>query len=355
MIIFVLFQTLKLGKGIKNMKKVTIILFLSIFFSVVNPLVSKAEEGIDFSVKPQITSSQIGDNDSYFNLRSVSDKKETLPIKITNHSQTEVTYIVNVNTATTNMNGIIDYSQQNVKLIETEYQLANLVEKQEQTVSIPGGAEKIVDIDLTMPKNSFEGVILGGIIVAKKQNEQNEAKNTIKNEFQYAIAVQLSNNDKKVKSELTGEKVELTQINKRNAVQMTIKNPQPKLLKQVEGTFTIKKKGQNTAIVEEKRSAMSIAPNSEFSLFTMLNDKFKSGEYTYTINLKNTEGDWTFSQDFSIKQKQASDLNKTSVDQTPKQFSWLLIVAIMGIIILALAAALSYTLWKFKKTKKTSN
>lgn len=335
------------------MKKLPIILFLSAFFSFADPFISKADEGIDFSVKPQITSSQIGDNDSYFNLRTTPDKKEIVPIKITNHAQEEATYIVNVNTATTNMNGIIDYGQQNVQLVGSKGQFADLVDKKEQLVSIAAGADKVVDIVLTMPNEPFDGILLGGITVVKKQNKENQAKNTIKNEFQYALAVQISENDEVINPKLTGGNIQLTQINKRNAVQMTIKNPQPKLLKQVEGTFTIKRKGQKTTtLVEEKRDTLSIAPNSEFSLFTMLNDTFKPGEYTYTINLKNAEGHWTFSKDFSIEKKEAKHLNKKSVDQTPSQFSWILIVVIMGIIILILAAALSRTLWKVQKTKK---
>ncbi|MBO0441617.1 DUF916 and DUF3324 domain-containing protein [Candidatus Enterococcus ikei] len=336
------------------MKKISIILFLGVSSIVLSlsPILVHAEKSIDFTVKPQMTRSQIGDNNSYFNLRTSSEKKEELPIKITNHANKTSEYIVSVNSATTNMNGIIDYSQPNVKQIETKHQFSDLVEKREQTISIASGEEKIVYIALTTPKSSFDGVILGGIMVAKKQDDQENSKKMIKNEFQYAIAVQLSENDKEITPKLEGDAVQLTQINKRNAIQMIVKNPQPKVMKQVEGTFTITKKGQNTAIVQEKRSSMSFAPNSEFPLFTMLNDKFKPGEYTYTLKLVNADGAWTFSKDFSIDQKKASQLNKKSVDKAPERSAWMYIIVTMGIVILILVVALGYTLWKFQKTKK---
>ncbi|ALS02382.1 hypothetical protein ATZ33_13595 [Enterococcus silesiacus] len=336
------------------MKKKSILLFLSILsiFLSLSPTIAKAEESIDFTVKPQITGSQIGDNNSYFNLRTSSEKKEELPIKITNYANKTSEYIVSVNSATTNMNGIVDYSQPSVKSIESKQQFSDLVEKREQTISIASGEEKVIYIALTAPKNSFDGVILGGITIAKKQDDKDDSKKMIKNEFQYAIAVQLSENDQDITPNLQGGPVQLTQINKRNAVQMLVKNPQPKVMKQVEGTFTITKKGQKTAIVQEKRNGMSFAPNSEFSLFTMLNDKFKSGEYTYTIKLVNAEGTWTFSEDFSIDQKEANTLNKKSVDEAPEHSSWLYIIVIMGIVILILLLILGYTLWKFQQVKK---
>lgn len=336
------------------MKKKSVILFLSILSIILNlsSISVEAEESIDFSVKPQMVDSQIGDNNSYFNLRSFSGKKEELPIKITNHADTTSEYIVSVNSATTNMNGIINYSQPNVKQIETKHQFSDLVEKREQTVSITSGAEKIVYIAITTPKTSFDGVILGGITIAKKQDNKQTSKKMIKNEFQYAIAVQISENDKEITPKLEGGAVQLTQINKRNAIQMAVKNPQPKVMKQVEGTFTITKKGHKKPIVQEKRNTMSFAPNSEFSLFTMLNNKFKSGDYTYTLELVNAEGTWTFSKDFSIDSKEASRLNKKSVDKASEHSSSLYIIVIMGIIIFLLLLVLSYTLWKFQKVKK---
>lgn len=336
------------------MKKKSILLFLSILSVILslNPSLAKAEESIDFTVKPQMTSSQIGDNNSYFNLRTSSEQKEELPIKITNYAKETSEYIISVNSATTNMNGIIDYSQPNVKPIKTKQHFSDLVDKREQTIAIASGEEKVIYIALTTPKDSFDGVILGGITVAKKQNDKENSSKMIKNEFQYAIAAQLSENEKEIVPNLEGGAVQLTQINKRNAIQMVVKNPQPKVMKQVEGTFTITKKGQKTSIVQEKRKGMSLAPNSEFSLFTMLNDKFKSGEYTYTIKLANAEGTWTFSKDFSITPKEATSLNKKSVDKAPEHSAWLYLIVIMGMIIFLLLLILGYMLWKFQKVKK---
>lgn len=336
------------------MKKKSIIAFLIVFFAVFSSVIGNAENtNIDFSAKPVITSSQIGENDSYFNLRSIPGKVEDLPIKIMNHSKETTKYIVNINSATTNMNGIVDYTKPDVKQVETKHPFSSLIEDKEQVISIAGGEEKIVSVHLTMPKTSFDGVILGGIVVSKKIDETTESKNMIKNEFQYAIAVQLSENDKEISSKLEGGATQLTQINKRNAVQMSIKNPQPKLMKQVEGTFTIKRKNQHDVLVKETRKEMSFAPNSAFTLFTMLNDKVQPGEYTYTINLTNQEGEWTFSEDFVVNQKEASKLNKQSVDKTIQKNSSLgSLVVILGIIIVILLAALGYIFWKLQQDKK---
>lgn len=99
---------------------------------------------------------------------------------------------------------------------------------------------------------------------------------------------------------------------------MAIRNPQAKLMSQLNGDFIITKKGETKPLVNIQKQNLSIAPNSAFELPVSLNDHFKPGTYTYKIVLKNDHEDWQFLKDFTIKESEANMYNQTSVDYTKK-------------------------------------
>lgn len=66
--------------------------------------------GADYSVHPILPDNQ-REGRSFFDLRVEPGTKQTLQIQINNFSDQEQTYFINVNTAQTNGNIVIDYGQ----------------------------------------------------------------------------------------------------------------------------------------------------------------------------------------------------------------------------------------------------
>ncbi|EJV24737.1 hypothetical protein HMPREF1341_02804 [Enterococcus faecalis ERV81] len=62
--------------------------------------------------------------------------------------------------------------------------------------------------------------------------------------------------------------------------------------------------------------------------------------------MKNHEGSWTFSKDFTINKKQADQYNKRSVDHKVKKLHWL--KYLMAFLILVILGTVCYILGKKK-------
>lgn len=69
-------------------------------------------EGMNYTVSPVLSESQISDTTSYFDLKMSKKQSENIKVEITNQSSKIQKFKILVNTATTNQNGIIDYSGQ---------------------------------------------------------------------------------------------------------------------------------------------------------------------------------------------------------------------------------------------------
>ncbi|WP_249596877.1 WxL protein host-binding domain-containing protein, partial [Peribacillus frigoritolerans] len=72
-------------------------------------------------------------------------------------------------------------------------------------IVIPGKETKKVPFTIQMPKESFDGIILGGFYVHEVNKEEKKKENNkvqIKNEFSYVIGVKLTGTDEVVKPKL---------------------------------------------------------------------------------------------------------------------------------------------------------
>ncbi len=293
----------------------TLISFISSLFLLSIPVFS-IENSANYSVSITPTSNQIDGTTGYFNLRLKKNSMEKLPITIINKSSTELTFGVQFNTATTNNNGIVDYTSSEPLLIGApNINLSDLISIDENEVKVPAYSEKKVYVDVRMPSVSFDGVLLGGVIISEK-NVTKENSGTISNKYQYIIAVQVAQNDTKIKSELTGGDVTLKQVNNLPAIDMVIENKTPSVLAKITGTFIIKRKESGSNILSESKKNLSVAPNSSFFLQMLLDEKLPVGTYTYIVTLENADGSWTFSKDFTITSKKSEKLKIAPTDDT---------------------------------------
>ncbi|WP_369675904.1 DUF916 domain-containing protein, partial [Enterococcus faecium] len=118
--------------------------------------------GADYSVHPILPDNQ-REGRSFFDLRVEPGTKQTLQIQINNFSDQEQTYFINVNTAQTNGNIVIDYGQNELPEESIVQQpICALVDYPKEAV-IPGNKAGVVTLEVQAPDTSFDGILLGGI------------------------------------------------------------------------------------------------------------------------------------------------------------------------------------------------
>lgn len=308
-----------------------------------------------YSVSANIPSFQHNKNLSYFDLLLKPNQKEQISIHLQNNSQEKASYLVKVNNAATNSNGVIDYSQTNLKKdASAKYVLNQLVTPPSQEIKLQAGEAKDVSFQVAMPKQAFSGIILGGIHISKKDTISKKVEGTaIRNKYAYVIGVQLENDTAKVEPELKLLSANPGLENSYTTIFAKVQNPTPTIINKVSFDAVITKKGSDKVLYQTKKENMSIAPNTNFRFPISLNkEKMAAGIYTMTIDAKEGKNNkkWHLTADFSIQATKARKINQQAIlEKKEKEIPYLPIMIVVGILLLLIILFLSYKLFKQKK------
>ncbi|MFR6689608.1 WxL protein peptidoglycan domain-containing protein, partial [Listeria innocua] len=191
------------------MKKIFAIIFACTFAIICLPNQhAEAAEGNSFSVKAILPANQAS-SVTYFDLQMEPKQKQKLDVEITNQSKEQMTINCVANTAITNEMGYVDYSIPKTKPDETlKYPFADITEVSDSEITLEPNETKIWSVNIQMPEESYDGIILGGLHFKEKTKEKTEKETKqekevqIKNEYAYVIGVKLTEKTTIVKPEL---------------------------------------------------------------------------------------------------------------------------------------------------------
>lgn len=312
------------------MKKIIIMVaYVCCFFSFG---ISVFADSNSYSVTPLLPENQKEDSSGYFDLKVIPNQKQTLKVMIENTSDKEQNYKIYVNTATTNQNGIIDYSiGDSKKDTSMEFSLQDLIELKDPQMAISANSQKEVTMILSVPEKSFNGVLLGGITI-EPVTENNEKE--INNVLTRTLAIQLTESEDEVKPEVEAGAVSISQENLRNNVSIELRNIKPVVLTRVTANISIRKAKKEKPIIEQKRENLSFAPNTSFKLMNEWSKPFDSGRYIYSIQLNDIKGhEWNFEKKFTIQEREADKLNETAINENKDQNNYLSILFNISIVL----------------------
>lgn len=328
-----------------------VVLVLMFVFPVLGFDQQALADSNDFSVVPVLTENQNPEVPNYFDLTVTPNQKQTIKIKIKNNSNEDVKYNLYVNTATTNQNGIIDYSIINFEKDESlKISVKDCLTLKEQHIDVPANSEKETSLELSIPETPFEGIALGGITV--EPNIEKESS-SINNVFTRTLAIQLTETPKEITPKLEGGEVSVSQENLRNNVKFELRNSTPIIISKVKADIEITKKRSKNPILKQTKDQLSFAPNSKFNLMTEWNKQFDPGEYTYRINLTDGEGTkWSFSKNFEVKEEIAQKFNETSVDEKKNLIKSYLMYILILLTLIVIGLVILIVLKSLKKAKR---
>lgn len=336
---------------------------LIIFISIIGFTTKQVEASeLKFSVEPVIPENQKDNGHTYFDLNMKPKQKQTLKVHMRNDTDKEVVVIPSIHTATTNINGVVEYGESNSQVDDTvQYKLEDLVKPAVKEVKIPAKNATDLELNVEMPEAEFSGILAGGITLTEKDAETEDTKEqdqekglAIENKYAYVVAIVLNESDQKVESELKLTNVEAGQVNARNAISATIQNTQPKYMNQLAVDTKIMKKGEKEVLYSSKKDSMQMAPNTSFAYPISLNGKkLEPGKYTLTMDATSMKQTWHFNKDFEIKADVAKKLNKTDVSIEKANNLWLYIVFALLLLLILLLLILLFN--KKKKEKQQAD
>lgn len=317
-----------------------------IFLSTLSAFRIFANEGVYFSVSSVIPENQIDKNLSYFNLKVSPSSSQELKVKIFNNKKHDIKVKAMVTPATTCRNGFISYTNLTNYDESLKYPLPDILKLSQSEYTVPAGGTTTATALLNMPKEAFDGIILGGLVFTKADDSSETAKKDqsgaqIENEYQYVVGVMLSENDSKVVANMNLKYIKPTLANYHTNLAINLQNDTPVIIPNLKISATVYKKGTSEIYKSSEKENIKMAPNSNFDFMVdWQNNKFEAGEYMVHVVAQNEEYFWEWDENFTITPQQANDTNKDAVDLINSASNWIYVV--LAGLVLILVAFLSF-------------
>ncbi|WP_139008980.1 WxL protein host-binding domain-containing protein, partial [Lactococcus lactis] len=130
-----------------------------------------------------------------------------------------------------------------------------------QAIKIPAKTSKKVSFQLSIPKNGFPGIALGGInVVQVLDKTQQESGMSIRNQYAYVIGLKLQEKNRAtVKPDLKLVNVKAKQIDYQNYVTARLQNPRPEIIHglKIRSYITAANSNKKVYITNKKDMAMA--------------------------------------------------------------------------------------------------
>lgn len=345
----------------KQQVKVSLVGFLYIICLLLTvPQLTYAKEdvpAIGYSYKIIKPENQIG-GAGYFDLRMTPAQRQTVEIELYNITDKELVVNLSVHSAKTNSNGVIEYGPTKLPVDPSlKYDIKDIA-KVADKVTLAAKETKRVPIEITMPNESFDGSISGGIYLQKDETtEEKKAEKSAKgvvNKYAFIVGLLLSETDVKVKPELGFNKIEAGTTNYRNAFLINFSNTQPTYVEGMTVDTQILKKGSDEVLYESKKENYRMAPNSSMTFPVHLNgESFVAGKYIGRILVTAGDKKWSWEEEFEVTKKDADRYNAEDVSLIQDRgINWKMILIVVASVLFLLIGSYFITRVFSKKMKK---
>lgn len=315
---------------------VVILLILGIFSSKGYA----SEISSTFTVTAHPSEYQVDKSKTYFDLSIPEKRKISLTVSVLNNSNTEITVAGEINQATTNLNGVVEYGKNEDQLSGKEpFDITKFASFEQDKVTI--APQKAVDfmINLSVPTVEYAGVVAGGITFKDITQKKEESEQSMfQNKFAYAIALIIHGNKEKEESEINLKGIKPSQINNRNILSTIIENNSSNYINKVSIDAKLMDK-TGKIILEEQKENMQIAPDSLFKFpIYYKKEKMKPGTYDLKMKIKSDSQEWELSEKFVIHEETADELNKKNIKpmEEKKEIDFIKILLILNIVVLVI-------------------
>ena len=286
-------------------KAISTIALILVFLTSAIGLSVPAQAMGGISVAPIFPENQNPDTSGFFDLLVSPGERQEIAIYVGNGTPEDLTVTIRLITASTNRNGIINYTTPGLNdetMRHSFSEIAFLPDAAQGEVVIPAGLQGRVPIFIDIPEEKFEGMILGAIRVTQELSEEEIAEGgTIVNRYNFVLAVRLQHSYDEVEPDFLMGEVGPQLINHRNAIVANVRHTQPRITRPVTATAQLYARGGTEPLFEADES-VNFAPNTIFP-FVIARDLgrgLEPGYYTARIQLEYEGQTWNLEHEFEI-------------------------------------------------------
>jgi len=322
-------------RGHKLKKKhifITLLIILSIFCNISK--FSAEERGIGFEVRVILPPTQLDNKLGYYYVQTSPGEKQDIFINVTNTSDKDKDFDINVENAISINSGSIGYSKDLSDIdVSLKQPISEILKPESEIVNIKANESKDVKLILETPEESYKGIKVGQIVV---QEHEDDSKKGISEIYQQAFGF-IASEDGEIfndGNQLTFGAIVPKGVNAKRSIMLEIINPDPKLVEGLLVDAYITEKGKDKRLKEITINNFTFAPNSklDFSIPWGIST-FIPGDYTYHYSAKNSHDEFKYEKDFTITANEARNLNKESAFSVITPTYIKIVIIIMDILI----------------------
>jgi len=344
-----LFVIVSLGLGL---------LFGTVRESMVVQAAKSTGNNVGYSVSAVLPENQITREHSFFDLKMVSGQQQTLKVRIYNVTNRDIQIETGIHTAYTNDNGVVEYLA-TAEQFDTslKYQLGKLTQiKGESTVTVPANDSKIVEAQVSIPKTTFQGVMLGGWyfkrVDEKVTSEVKEAMN-VHNQYAYVVGIKYSLGQAP-QPKLTLSTIKPGLVNHHQSTIAELRNTTAVMIPDISLKTTVVDRSTHKTVKTVKKTNVQMVPNTTFYYgFLTGTDSLKPGSYHLRMIANNKAHRWVFEKDFTVTKAEVKQVARKSVESNSLNPLWLVVVGAIGTLIVGgLSGWLIYVIKRRSKHKQ---
>lgn len=303
---------------------------------------AKTASTTNFEMTPLLPKNQVNSRDSYFNLQVKPGAVQKLAIAVSNPSQQTKHLLIEPVNATTTDAGSAVYVPSNRSDPSAKVTFKQLTSPG-VTVTLALHQAKTVAFKTQVPKDGFEGEILGGLFVTDTQSQGAKPKTkngfALANRYAEVAAVALwIHPQQPVAVQLAFGGARVVTQNQQPQVQMKIRNLAPILFGQLHVNAQIQNQA-GKAVATQTLKQGSMAPNSWFNYGVSLGSRtLTAGKYTLTLKLSSGQRHWRVQRAFTLSPQRTQQHNHRIKASRPVNW-WLWgTLAVIAILIGLIAA-----------------
>lgn len=302
-------------------------------------------DAVGFFVRAELPENQADQDHYYFDLSMEPGQRQELAVQIVNSGQEDIVVEARTVSASTNCNGIIDYTTPDVRDETLQVPFSSISKVKRDEIVIPAGQVETALVTVKMPEQAYDGVILGGIVFTKKPSEQDvhEGMN-IRNVYSYVVGVKLTETDRTVAPEFEGLEAGAVLENKHVYLRTTIRNSEAAIAKDVKMDIAVFSKDRNKAVLELDEACVDVAPNSILPYSVKWDQgTLVPGEYVSYVHMELDGREWDFELPFTLSAQDSFELKSTFSESADEMPAWMVIVLILLITLIILVVVLLAT------------
>lgn len=296
----------------------------------------------EFSVALSSIEGQQDDGSTTWNIRTQPGKQFGGVVYIQNTSNVASTFHVSVEQGFTNNNLVVGYaSGHNNGSLKKSMDLRRIVKVPQESVKVAAGKTVYAPINFKMADKSFDGTVVGAVVVTKAVPGKSMKKSGFTNQFTYVKGVKISETDQRVDANLTeAQKGRVVNSGNQQIFKLGVANNESNYIGEMSVAAKITKAGQT--VLTDQQSDRQVTPSSTFTYSLPANKVLTAGKYRYHVKMtdEKSERSWTFTGDFTIS---AAQQGQTTLQRTtafiPTWIWWLigiLTAALIFVIVLLL-------------------